>query len=248
MSGAARLIIAALAGLLTGTGAPGYAAPSETTYTVAESTYIAPADSSAAQAPVDEAPAMLPPRGDLPAANGLVYLVPEMAESTWRIAPGPKHYAHRLSFSPAYGTLGKNELYAFRFAYNPNAWLGWEAGVAHNPGKSVHALLHTFSAVLRYPIPWRIQPYVTGGYGMLMVFPGESINADPVTDNALVVGGGLELYVREDLAIRAELKQATVFGGVKGKNETVTYGYREATIGFAFYRTLGGADASDERP
>jgi hypothetical protein len=187
-------------------------------------------------------------RGDVPAPDGLVYLVPDMAEETWTIAPGPKRFARKLAFSPGYGRLGDNELYTFRFAYSPNEWLGWEAAVAHNPGQSVHALLHTFSAVLRYPLPWRVQPYATAGYGMFMVFPGESINADPVTDNALVIGGGLELYIREDLAIRAELRQATVFGGVRGSNETVTYGYREATIGFAFHRSLGGDDASGQRP
>jgi len=214
-------------------------APTDTSDVAESADFSAPSIA----APADEAPLPTSVPGDVPHADGLVYLNPTLAENTWHMEPGPKRYAKRLAFSPAYGTLGTNELYGFRFSYNPNAWLGWEAGVAHTPGESVHALLHTFSAILRYPIPWRVQPYVTGGYGMLMVYPSGSINADPVTDNALVAGGGLELFLRDDVAIRAELKQATVFGGVKGSDETVTYGYREATVGFAFYRTLGG-DAS----
>ena len=57
-----------------------------------------------------------------------------------------------------------------------------------------------FSVVVRRPLPGRLQPYLTAGYGMVIVFPGLSVNAVPVTKNALAVGGGLEWFIRNDLA------------------------------------------------
>jgi len=195
----------------------------------AEETIPAPGDQTAAPDTVVTAAA--------DEKEGLEHLVPEL-ENPWKMDAGRRAFRHKVSFSPAYGSLGDKRLYAWRLAYSPNAWLGWEAGIAHTPGDAVHAALNTISAVLRYPLPWRLQPYLAGGYGLIMVFPGEIVNADPVTENVLTGGGGLELYLRDDVAIRAEMRNTTVIGGQRDRDGAVAYDYREATIGFAFYRKL----------
>ena len=100
-------------------------------------------------------------------------------------------------------------------------------------------LIVAFNVILRYPVPWRAQPYGLVGYGMMTVYPGQAINADPVTKNTLTMGGGLEFYIRDDVALRGEVLGATVFGQELGSEDTVTYLYREYTIGFSFYRNLG---------
>jgi opacity protein-like surface antigen len=155
------------------------------------------------------------------------------------MSPGARRFEHRLAFSPGYGRLGRERLYAFRLAYSPNSWLGYEAGLGHNPGDAVHALLNTLSVVVRRPFAGRLQPYATAGYGMMLVFPGESLNTDPVTKNALALGAGLEVYVRNDVALRGEMRRTTILGGQRGVEGTVAYDYDEATIGLAFYRDLG---------
>jgi hypothetical protein len=182
-----------------------------------------------------------PPRGaPVPgAARALTPLVPEVASAPFALAPGKRPFLHRLAFSPGFGKLGNERLFAFRLAYNPNRWLGYEAAIGHNPGASVHALFNTFNVLLRYPLPWRVQPYGSLGYGMMLVFPGRAFNADPVTKNALAFGGGLELYVRNDVALRVELRETTVIGGERNSGDTIAYQYGEATIGLSFYRTLG---------
>ena len=171
-------------------------------------------------------------------ADGLEALVPELAEHPYRLAAGVVPFANRLSFSPAFGYLGSEKLYALRVTYNPSSWLGYEGAVGHNPGQSVGAVLHTLSVIVRHPFAGRFQPYLTGGYGMLLVSPGRSINADPVTKNALTVGGGLEFFIRGDLAIRAEMRSATVFGSERDHEGVVAYDYLQETIGFAFYRSI----------
>jgi hypothetical protein len=168
----------------------------------------------------------------------LEYLVPELAQNPYRLAPGPRPFQNRLSFSPAYGRLGADDLFAFRIAYNPNSWLGYEGSLGHNPGQSVHAVINSLTAVVRHPWSGRFQPFLSGGYGMVMVMPGETVNAAPVTKNALTYGGGLELYIRSDLAIRADLQQSTVFGRQKGHDGVVTYNYLQQTIGLSFYRSI----------
>lgn len=194
----------------------------------------APAESVAAgtvaPAPAERGPALL--------ANGLEAMVPELAEHPYRLAPGVMNFTHRLSFSPAFGFLGSEKLYTLRVGYNPSSWLGYEAAIGHNPGQSVGAVLHTLSVVVRKPFASRFQPYLAGGYGMLLVSPGRSINADPVTKNALTVGGGLEFFIRGDLAIRAEMRSATVFGSERDHEGVVAYDYLQETIGFAFYRSI----------
>lgn len=195
----------------------------------ADSTVVAPSDSIV----VAPKPAATSP------TNKTTYLVPELEDAGYRINRGPERFAHRIGFSPAYGALGDNELFAFRVSYSPNTWLGYEASLGHNPAEGLHALLHTFNVLLRYPLPGRLQPYGTLGYGMLTVYPGQALNADPVTKNALTFGGGLELYIRNDVALRGEIRGASVIGQELNQDSAVVYDYREYTIGFSFYRNLG---------
>lgn len=185
------------------------------------------------------------PRGSTPAPDpetsihdGREYLVPELAQGRFHVTDGERPYEQRLSFYPAFGSFGSDRLYALRLAYNPHSWLGYEAGLGHTPGESVHAVVHTVSAQLRHPFPGRFQPYVTGGYGMILVFPGESLNADPATENVLTYGAGLEAYLRDDLAIRVEARGITIIGDDPITEESVAYQYGEATIGLVFYRSL----------
>jgi hypothetical protein len=180
-----------------------------------------------------ESPAARAPRG-----APLEPLVPEIAAHPYRLDPGVRPFLNRFSLSPAYGYFGTDRLFALRATYNPEPWLGYEASIAHNPGHTAHALLHTVSAIVRRPFPGRIQPYLCGGYGMIVVYPGHALNATPVTHNALAGGGGLEIYIRSDLALRADMRQATVFGEQKGHEGLVAYGYSQGTIGLAFYRSI----------
>jgi len=165
-------------------------------------------------------------------------LVPGIAEHPYRLEPGPRPFRNRISVSPAYGNFGADPLYALRVGYNPEPWLGYEASLGHTPGQSAHAVLHTFSAVLRHPFPGRFQPYGTVGYGMLIVYPGQATDAIPVTKNALAVGGGMEMYIRSDLALRGDLRHAMVFGSQRDREGVVAYPYSQGTIGLAFYRTV----------
>jgi hypothetical protein len=171
--------------------------------------------------------------------DGLVYLVPELETERYTISDDRDRFKHRISFSPAVGRLGSNDLFSFRASYSPNTWLAYEVALGHNPAEGLHALLHTFNVLVRYPLAGRVQPYGTLGYGMTTVYPGQAINADPVTKNTLTYGGGLEFYIRNDVALRGEVRGATVLGQELGTDGTVAYEYREYTIGFAFYRSLG---------
>ena len=185
--------------------------------------------SIAAVASAEEAPVRV---------NGLEPLVPALASHPYRLDAGPRPFEHRFSVSPSFGWLGSDPLFSFRVAYNPSPWLGYEASVGHDHGQSVDALLHTLSAVVRHPMAGRFQPFATGGYGMMLVFPGRSLNADAVTKNVLLGGGGLEFYIRNDLAIRADVRQAAVFGRQRDREGVVVYQYTQETIGLSFYRTL----------
>ncbi|MBE0565278.1 MAG: outer membrane beta-barrel protein [Krumholzibacteria bacterium] len=173
--------------------------------------------------------------------QGLTYLVPDLEGAGWRVSDGPRRFAHAVAVSPAMGKLGDEDLFALRLAYNPNAWLGYEASLGHNAASSLHALIHTFNVQLRRPVPWRLQPYLTVGYGMMTVYPGAAVNADPVTKNTVTYGGGLEIYVRDDIALRGEIRAATVFGQERDREGTVAYTYREYTLGFVFYRSLASS-------
>ena len=171
--------------------------------------------------------------------DGVTWLVPGMEGNGYRVSNDRSRFKNRLSFSPAVGRLGENHLFAFRLGFSPNTWLGYEIAFEHNPASSLHATLHTFNVILRYPLPWRVQPYGTLGYGMMTVYPGQAINADPVSKNTLTAGGGVEFYIRDDVALRGEIRSATVLGQQLGQEGTVAYTYREYTVGFSFYRSLG---------
>lgn len=181
-----------------------------------------------------------PPGGDatVRTAAGLEALVPELADHPYRLEPGSRPYRHRFSLSPAYGTLGSERLYSLRLGYNPDSWMGYEVALGHNPGHSTHAVLHTLSLIVRRPFPGRVQPYLSGGYGMIMVYPGHSVNADPVTKNTLAYGGGVEFYLRGDLALRGELRRASVIGSQRDREGLVAYDYTQGTVGLAFYRSV----------
>jgi hypothetical protein len=197
----------------------------------------AAADSSIAASPAPTA--INGTSGPGTGAGRLTYLVPELEGAGYRVTGGKDRFARRVAFSPAIGRLGDNDLFSFRIGYSPNTWLGYEAALGHNPAEGLHALLHTFNVVLRHPLSGRIQPYATLGYGMMTVYPGQAINADPVTKNTLTYGGGLELYLRNDVSLRGELRGASVLGQELNSEGTVAYDYREYTIGLAFYRGLG---------
>ena len=181
-------------------------------------------------------------RGELAAAekdgDGLEALVPEVAYHPTRVEPGVRPFRHRFAFSPGFGTLGSKRLFTARVTYHPNTWLGYEWAIGHNPGQSVHAALHTLSAIVRRPFSGRLQPYASLGYGMMLVFPGQSLNAAPVTKNALAVGAGLEFYIRGDLAVRADVRRQTVLGRERDRDGIVAYDYLQQTIGLAFYRSI----------
>lgn len=172
------------------------------------------------------------------AADQRQWLVPELKGAGLRVSPGPRQFLRAFAFSPALGRLGDEDLFALRLAYNPNPWLAWEVALGHNPTSSLQGLLHTFNAVVRRPLPWRAQPYLTVGYGMMTIYPGRALEADPVTRNTVTCGGGLEFYLRDDVALRGELRADTVFGRDAGRDGTATYTYREYTVGIVFYRKL----------
>ena len=222
MTGAIALLSSVLA--LAPMGGPDSLANVPDSFEVLEP--VAPADSEVGSDPAAK-------------ARGLEALVPEIANQPYRLEPGERPFLHRLSFCPGYGSLGTQRLFTLRAAYNPNRWLGYEGAISHNPGQSVHALLHTLSAIVRHPLAGRYQPYLTAGYGMMIVFPGQSLNAASVTKNALTLGGGLEFYIRSDLAIRAEMAQATVLGKQRDRDGVVADNYLQQTIGLAFYRSIG---------
>ena len=165
--------------------------------------------------------AQVTPADSVVYVNGLEALVPDAARAPFALQPGVRPFRERFEVSPGYGSLGQDRLFVLRAAYHPSAWLGYEAALMHNPGQSVHAVIHTFSLLARWPRPGRIQPYATGGYGMVIVEPGPSLNAKPVTKNALSGGAGLELFIRDDLALRSEWREAAVFGEQRGRDGIV---------------------------
>ena len=75
----------------------------------------------------------------------------------------------------------------------------------------------------------------SGGLMLGAVFMATDMVGSPMT-----AGGGMEFYIRNDVALRGEIRSATVLGQQLGVDGTIAYQYREYTIGFAFYRSLGG--------
>ncbi len=171
-------------------------------------------------------------------------LVPEVAANPYRVSDDPARFLKRINITPAVGWLGSGRIYLLRLGYDPNTWLGYEIAIGHIPGASVHALTHMLSVQLRPPLPGRIQPYGTLGYGMTHVFPGALVNADPVTENTLAAGAGLEFYIRDDVSFRSEARHVVILGDSPDRTGSVAYRYGEFTFGFAFHRRLGGHDPS----
>ena len=172
-------------------------------------------------------------------SDGLMPLSPEVSEHPYHLDPGVRPYQYRLSVSPAYGYLGSSELFSFRLAYNPSNWLGYEASLGHNPGQSVHAVLHTFSAIVRRPLPGRLQPYLTAGYGMVIVFPGQSLNAAPGHQERL--GDGWRLRMVHSRRSRPPRRFAGGHGvriAESPDRSASLYDYVQGTIGLAFYRSI----------
>lgn len=198
---------------------------------------LAPNGSAIADATVPAAPAASS-AVVAPQAGKLEALVPELADHPYHLAPGERPFQNRFALSPGYGFFGSERFYTLRLAYNPGRWLGYEAAIGHNPGHSTHAVLHTVSMIARHPFPGRFQPYLSGGYGMIMVYPGHSVNAAPVTKNTLAYGGGLEFYIRSDLALRGEMRRATVIGSPRDHDGIIAYDYSQGTVGLAFYRSI----------
>ncbi|HTO89596.1 MAG TPA: outer membrane beta-barrel protein [Candidatus Sulfotelmatobacter sp.] len=237
MTGAGTLTLLVLAGLMLASGCPMASAQ-----VALDSTGAAPAAADSItdwlgegpDSTADSAAPVAPPKK----SDRLEHLVPELAGNPYKLEPGVRPYQNRLSLSPAFGELGARRLFTFRVAYNPNSWLGYEASLDHNPGQSVHAVINSISAILRHPWPGRVQPYVMGGYGMIVVYPGQALKADPVTKNALSYGAGTELFVRSDLAVRGEVKGATVMGRQTNGVGTAAYDYLQWTIGLSFYRSI----------
>ena len=196
------------------------------------------AEAPAQQARAEETPAVTSHDPPVELVNGLEALAPVAARSPFGISPGVRPFREKLAVSPGYGVLGTEKLFVLRAAYHPVEWLGYEAALSHNPGQSVHAVLHSFALLLRLPRPGRLQPYAVAGYGMVMVQPGPALNAKPVTRNALSGGAGLEVFIRDDLALRGECREALVFGEQGGRDGVVVYDYLQATIGLAFYRSI----------
>jgi hypothetical protein len=172
-----------------------------------------------------------------PASDGLEHLVPELAGKPFGIEPGTRSYLHHIAVGPAFGRLGSDRLFALRVAYSPQSWLAYEGSIGHVPSHAVQGIVHMLSVIVRHPFRGRFQPYLSGGYGMTVVLPGQSLNADPVTKNTLAIGGGLEFFVRSDLALRAEMRATTVLGREQNQAGTVSYEYNEQTIGLEFYRS-----------
>lgn len=163
-------------------------------------------------------------------------LVPAMRGGGFALQPGPRPYRDRLGFGAGIGQLGAEPYYALRASFNPSPYFGWEAHLGHNPSEAVHALVNALHVQLRWPLPWRAQPYASFGYGMMFVFPGRVFEADPVTENQLSAGLGLEFYLRDDVALRGEIRGASIVGS--SSREGAGYDYREFTLGMVFYRTL----------
>ena len=179
-------------------------------------------------------------RGDVALLGALLTpIVPQVARDPWALDPGPRPFGHRIQISPAVGELGSKRLFTLRAAYQPSRWFAYEAELGHTPGSTAHALLHSLNLALRYPLPGRVQPYATCGYGMAVVKPGRSDNATDVTANLVAAGGGVEFYLREDLAVRVEARNVTFLGGERDRAGTVAYDYAAWTAGLSFSRRMG---------
>jgi len=149
---------------------------------------------------------------------------------------GRRHPAGHLALTTSGGQLGDHPIYNLRLAYFGRDWLGLEATIAHNPASDVHAALHYANATALLPNLSRVRAFATAGLGIIHVFPGTAINADPVTKLLVNAGGGTHLFLRDDLALRFEARSFTVLD--QQESHRGAYHYFEWSGGLTFYRSL----------
>ena len=148
-----------------------------------------------------------------------------------------------LAMTVSAGQLGGDPLYNLRLGYFASPWLGLEGTVAHNPAGPVHALLHYANATALLPNLSRLRPFATAGLGIIHVFPGAAVNATSVTNLLLNAGGGLHLFLRDDVALRLEARSFTVLDQQEAHRGT--YHYVEWSGGLTFYRPLHDPEPSE---
>lgn len=146
-----------------------------------------------------------------------------------------------LAFGITAGRLGKEPLYSLHLTYFPARRLGLEATLAHNPSGGTHAALHHVGGFVPLFRNGALRPFVVAGLGTIQVFPGTATNAKSVTKLLLHAGGGAQLYLREDVALRFE---ARALGAVdQQEDKSGLLGYAQWSVGLAFHRNLGATSA-----
>jgi hypothetical protein len=168
---------------------------------------------------------------DAAAANGDLH---------WSATPPA---AETLTLGATAGRFGADPVYALRLGYFALPWLGVEATLAHNPSSDVQALLHYVDAAARWRGPLRFSPFATAGLGTIHVFPGDAVNARSVTKLLLNVGGGTHFALRDDVALRLEVRSFTVVDQQEGRGGA--YHYMEWSGGLTFSRPLHAPDSSE---
>jgi hypothetical protein len=148
-----------------------------------------------------------------------------------------------LAMTVSAGQLGSDPLYNLRLAYFASSWLGLEGTIAHNPAGSVHAALHYANATALLPNLSRLRPFTTAGLGIIHVFPGTAVNATSVTKLLLNAGGGLHLFLRDDVALRLEARSFTVLDQQEAHRGR--YHYVEWSGGLTFYRPRHDPESSE---
>lgn len=171
------------------------------------------------------------------------------ATAAWAGDAGDLHFSGHpqapghLTMTASAGQLGGDPLYSLRLGYFASPWLGIEATIAHNPAGSVHAVLHYANATALLPNVSRLRPFTTAGLGIIHAFPGASVNANSVTKMLLNAGGGLHVFLRDDVALRLEARSFTVLDQQEAHRGT--YHYVEWSGGLTFYRSLHDPESSE---
>ena len=164
--------------------------------------------------------------------------LPGLAAAQTSLAVVP---SQRLAFGVTAGRLGVEPLYSLHLAYFPSRRLGLEATVAHNPSGGTHAALHHVGGVLPLLGNGALRPYLVAGLGTIQVFPGTATNAQSVTKLLLHAGGGVQLHLRQDVALRFEGRG---LGAVdQQEDRSGLLGYAQWSVGLAFHRNLGATSA-----
>ena len=152
-------------------------------------------------------------------------------------------WGEHLMLAVTAGQLGSDALYSFHLAFFPSQRLGLEATIAHNPSSGTHAALHHLGAVLPLLQTGRLRPFVVGGLGTIEVFPGTATNAKSVTKLVLHAGGGAQLHLRSDVALRVEGRGLGVVD--QQEDHDGFLGYAQWSVGLVFHRSLHASPALD---